>query len=570
MIKLFGIGISPGIAIGKAYIYIKQENIVPCYRINNTEKEIERFHKGIEEAKKELSRIKEKSSSLSKSYADIFIAHIMLLDDVELRGEIEHKIKEEQKNAECIIKQVSDRLVNEFLSVDDDIIRERAIDLRDIANRVIDILLGRRRHKIAPNEPSILIADKLTPSDTVGIPKDKILAIAVETGGTTSHTSIIARSLRIPAVVGIRNLVRNIKNSDIVIINGFEGSVIISPDDQTINHYKEIKEGYYKRKQKSILYAKEPAITKDGVKIDILGNADLKDDTRKIIEAGGEGIGLLRTELLFLNRDDYPEEEEQFNIYKEILSSFEGREVVIRTADIGGDKLPKYIQLPKEQNPFLGKRGIRLSLYTHTFFKTQITALYRSSIYGNLKIMFPMITNIEEVYEIRALIDEVKKELAEKKIPYKDVPIGIMVEVPSTAIIIEHFAELVDFVSIGTNDLVQYTLAVDRGNESVSYLYDPYHPAILRLIQQVAIFSSNYHIPASVCGEVASDVYYVPILLGLGIRKLSIAPIFIPDVKQIIRNTSIQETKELMKKVMSLKKAEEIRLTLKNFVDRLL
>ncbi|MBU5483131.1 phosphoenolpyruvate--protein phosphotransferase [Clostridium sp. MSJ-11] len=549
---LKGIKASSGIAIGKAFV-IKEYDFKPLkIKIEDSSLEEERFNKAVEKAKKELEELIESTiKNFTENEGEIFEAHLTMLDDPELIGTVSEKILKENINAEYALKTVCDELVEIFEGIEDEYLKERIVDIKDVTKRMLRILNGQVEEGVNNiKEESIIISKDITPSQTAQMDKNKVLGFVTETGGVTSHSAIIARTLGIPAILGVHNLLDKIKNGDVLIIDGNEGVVILNPDEKTLKNYREKIERYMEDKIELLKYKDLESITLDFKKVEVAGNIGSVEEVDSIIENGGEGIGLFRTEFLYMEKEVLPNEEEQFLAYKSVVEKLNGKPVVIRTLDIGGDKKLSYLPIKEELNPFLGYRAIRLCLDRKDIFKTQLRALLRASKYGNLKIMFPMICNLEELLESKKILKECKNELKEEGLEYdENLEVGIMIEVPSAAIISDILAKEVDFFSIGTNDLIQYTMAVDRMNEKVSYLYDFNNLAVLRLIKLVIENGHREGIWVGMCGEMAGREDLIPLLLGMGLEEFSMSPSSILKVRKIIRNLSFKESSKIVKKL---------------------
>lgn len=555
------VGTSPGIALGKVLVYKEPEITVNKQKIENSNHEIEKLKKAIKKGTDEIHELYEETlKNVGEKEADIFNAHKMMIEDPDFIDNIKTKIKEEKVNVEWAVKEVANNYISMFENIDDEYLKERALDLKDVSKRLLMILLGIERANLKSlNEECIIIAKDLIPSDTAQMDKDMVIGIITELGGKTSHTSIIARSLEIPAVAGIKDITNIAKNGDMVIIDGDDGLVLLNPTEEEIKTYRSKKEIYEEFKSKLQEMKGKKSISKDGVKVEIAANIGSPEDIEKVIENDGEGIGLFRTEFLYMDNDRLPTEDEQFQAYKIVAEGLEGKPVVIRTLDVGGDKDIPYLNLPKEMNPFLGYRAIRLCLDRTDIFKTQLRALLRASAFGNIKIMFPMISNIKEVREAKKILEELKGELRNENISFnEDIEVGIMVEIPSVAIHSDIFAKEVDFFSIGTNDLIQYTVAVDRGNQDISHLYNQYHPAVLRLIKMTIENGHKEGIWVGMCGEVAGDEKLIPILLGMGLDEFSMNPSSILKARWIINNTSKIEIEPMIDKILNFATAEDV------------
>ena len=559
---LKGIAASSGIAIGKAFLMTEPDLTVTKSTVTNKEEEITRFHEAVNAAKLELQKIRDRAEvDLGSENAAIFDAHLLVLSDPELIGAVESKINDEAVNAEAALQETADTLIVMFEQLDNEYMRERAADIRDVTKRVIARLLEVEVPNIGLiDEEVIIISKDLAPSDTAQLNRAFAKGFTTDMGGRTSHSAIMARSLEIPAVVGTKNATSTIKQGDLIIVDGDNGEVLINPPTDVVESYVEKRnEQEAEKKQLSLLKNKQ-TITLDGIQVEVAANIGTPKDVESVLENGGEGIGLYRTEFLYMERDTLPTEEEQFQAYKQVLEKMGDKPVVVRTLDIGGDKQLPYLNLPEEMNPFLGFRAIRLCLEEQTIFRTQLRALLRASNFGNLKIMFPMIATLEEFREAKQLLLEEKEQLQQEGTLVSDqIEIGIMVEIPSTAILADQFAKEVDFFSIGTNDLIQYTMAADRMNESVAYLYQPYHPAILRLVKMVIDASHAEGKWTGMCGEMAGDSIAIPLLLGLGLDEFSMsAPSMLKARNQINQLTQI-EMKQLAEKALSMQTSEQVK-----------
>ncbi|SJZ94324.1 phosphoenolpyruvate--protein phosphotransferase [Selenihalanaerobacter shriftii] len=558
-----GIAASPGIAIGKVLKLQEVDLTYDKIEINKEEVENEkdRFHQTIKETKEQLQAIKDRAErELGADKAEIFQAHLLVLEDPELINRVENKIEEELQSAEASLEAVVQMFVTTFSNLEDEYMQERAADIQDVGTRILKNLLGIEIKSLAEiDEPVILMARDLTPSDTAQIDKGKVLGFATEAGGRTSHTAIMARSLEIPSVVGLGDILAKTKKGDKVIVDALNGKLIINPTSKELAKYEAKKEEYAKRKEELAELKNLPAETKDGHRVEVAANIGTPKDVPGVLRNGGEGIGLYRTEFLYMDRKSLPTEEEQFNAYKEISKKLENRPVIIRTLDIGGDKELSYLDLPEEMNPFLGYRAIRICLDRPDIFKTQLRAILRASAYGNIKIMYPMISSIEELRAANAVLEEVKTDLKEEEVEFdEELEVGMMMEVPAAAMTADILAKEADFFSIGTNDLIQYTTAVDRMNENISKLYKPFHPAILRLIKRIIDAAHKENKWVGMCGEMAGDARLAPVLLGFGLDEFSMSAISIPEVKEIIRSLTLTQTEEIADDVLQLETAAEI------------
>lgn len=571
MVKtISGIAASSGIAIAKAYRLENPELNVDRRTISDIDAELARFDTALEKSKIELELIKEQTSEkISNDEAAIFNAHLLVLSDPELLGPITDKIKSEQVNAEFALHEISQMFIGLFESMDNDYMKERAADIRDVTTRILSHLLGVSIHSPSTIlEEVIIIAEDLTPSDTVQLNPEFVKGFVTDIGGRTSHSAILARTLEIPAVVGAKTAMSSIANGTIVIVDGMAGHLIISPDAETLAQYEDEMAEYERQKNELAGLVHQETITKDGYKVELGANIGTPKDVSAVLEHGGEAIGLYRTEFLYMGRDQFPTEEEQVEAYASVLKQMDGKPTVVRTLDIGGDKELSYLQLPKEMNPFLGLRAIRLCLEMEDMFRTQLRALLRASVHGNLKIMFPMIATINEFRRAKNLFVEEKEKLEQEGISVSEtIEIGIMVEIPSTAVMADVFAKEVDFFSIGTNDLIQYTMAADRMNERVSYLYQPFNPSILRLVKTVIDAAHSQGKWTGMCGEMAGDEIAIPILLGLGLDEFSMSASSILKARAQIRNLSKAEMENHIEAILSMSSSDEVESYVKSLTS---
>ena len=561
MLKLKGIAASQGISFAKAYVFVEPDLTVKEVKIEDVAAEIKRFEDAIEASKKELTIIKENAlASLGADKAAVFEAHLLILDDPEFMGTVKTDIESKVINAEYAFKETSDMFISMFEAMDNEYMKERAADIRDVSKRILAHLLG----VDLPNpslidEEVIVIAEDLTPSDTAQLNKKYVKGFATNIGGRTSHSAIMARSLEIPAVVGTSSITEDVKNGDILILDGLDGVVLVNPDEATTAEYKEKHAKFEAQKAEWAKLVTEKSVTKDGHEVILAANIGTPADLEGVKNNGGEAVGLYRTEFLYMGRDQLPTEDEQFEAYKAVLEGMGDKPVVVRTLDIGGDKELPYLDLPKEMNPFLGFRAIRLCLEEKDLFRTQLRALLRASVYGKLCVMFPMIATVQEFRAAKALfLEEKEKLVAEGVAVSNDIELGIMVEIPSTAVIADIFAKEVDFFSIGTNDLIQYTMAADRMSEKVSYLYQPYNPAILRLVKSVIEASHKEGKWTGMCGEMAGDSLAIPLLLGMGLDEFSMSATSILQARSQIKNLTLDEMKELVEKAVMCATTEEV------------
>jgi len=570
-----GIGVAPGVAIGKAFHVDNDEVPIVSYPLEHEsqiEEEIRRFDKAIEETEGDLERIKDNLPREFKDHASILDTYLMILKDRMIYNQTVETIREKKINAEWALKQAIRRANKIFETIDDDYIRSRISDIRYVGDRIFRHLAGMGTPRVCCNkERVIIVAHDLSPADAAQIQLEKIMAFVTDLGGSTSHTSIIARSLNIPAVVGLGNVTDEASNGDIIIVDGIEGKVIIDPDEETIARYYE-KQSEYENYTKTIIRsAHEKAETLDGHKITVEANIEMLEEIVAVFDNGAEGIGLYRTEFLYMNRDDVPSEEELFTTYSELAELIAPKCVNIRTLDLGADKfLLTSRRLREESNPALGLRSIRLCLREEELFFTQLRAILRASAaYRNVRIIFPMISGMEELLQAKAILDGAKESLEQDGIDFdRNISLGLMMEVPAAVAIADLLAREVDFFSIGTNDLIQYTLAIDRVSEHVAHLYEPLHPAVLRSIKQIVDAGQRNGIPVSICGEMAGEPFYLPILLGFGLNSLSMTPRAIPRIKNMIRNISLSEAKGFTEKALSLSTAEDIIAYLQDLMDK--
>ncbi|HLS52979.1 MAG TPA: phosphoenolpyruvate--protein phosphotransferase [Tissierellaceae bacterium] len=561
-----GLGTAPGIGIGKAFVFKNPEIIVEKKQVEDLDKEIKRLKEAVKIAGNQIDTIYESAiDEIGEEEAEIFSAHKMMLEDPEFLEDIEQRITNEKINAEWAVNETANKMINLFENMEAEYFRERAADLRDVSNRLLRVLLGiETADLMAINQESILIAEDLTPSDTAEMNKRMVVGIVTDLGGRTSHTSIIARTLGIPAIAGIKNADEVINHGDLMIIDGDTGNIIVNPSQEELAKYRKKQEEINKFRAKMQEMIGKETVSKDGHKVELAGNIGSVEDLEQVLKNDGEGVGLFRTEFLYMDNDRLPTEEEQFVVYKEVAEKLEGKPLVIRTLDVGGDKEIPYLELPKELNPFLGYRAIRLCLDRPDIFKTQLRAIYRASNYGNIKIMFPMISNMDELRAAKAIAQEVREELKNENIPFsQDVEIGIMVEIPAVAIHSEVFAKEVDFFSIGTNDLIQYTVAVDRGNQQIEHLYNQYHPSVLKLIQMTIENGHKAGIWVGMCGEVAGDEKLIPVLLAMGLDEFSMNPGSILRARYQIRNSSKKEVEKQLDTLLGLATAQEV----EDFID---
>jgi phosphotransferase system enzyme I (PtsI) len=564
-----GIGASDGIAINKVFKLEPVNLVISEDKIADITSEISKLNNAITKSVEELQVIRDKTAlKMDEEHAMIFDAHIQIATDPEIARQVEDMIKSDKMNSAQAFKIVSEMFAQMFENMDNDYMKERAVDVRDVASRVIAHILG-----IKLNDPTlideevIVVANDLTPSDTAQLDRKFVKGFITNIGGRTSHSAIMARSLEIPAIVGTKNILENVNDGDFVILDGETGTVIINPSDKEVIEYKEKNVLHQKQKALWAKYVDKASITTDNKVVELAANIGSPDDIESVISNGGEGVGLYRTEFLYMNNDNFPTEDEQYVAYKMVLESLKNSKVVIRTLDIGGDKHLDYLKMDEELNPFLGHRALRLCLERTDLFKTQLRALLRASIYGNLHIMFPMVALLTELRSAKTLLEECKIELKNEGIKYSDdIKVGIMVEIPAVAILADQFAKEVDFFSIGTNDLIQYTFAADRMNQKVSYLYQPYNPSLLRLIKLVIDASHKEGIWTGMCGEMAGDQIAAPILLGLGLDEFSMSASSILQTRFLFSKLSFTKMEAMAKECLTFGTHEEV----KEYVEKTL
>ncbi|MEH7377978.1 MULTISPECIES: phosphoenolpyruvate--protein phosphotransferase [Bacillaceae] len=561
MTFLHGIAASNGIAIAKAYRLVEPDLSFEQKTIDDAAAEVDRFRRAMEKSKAELEAIRDRAKvDLGADKAAIFEAHLLVLSDPELNTPIEEKIQSDKVNAESALKETADMFIMMFEQMDNEYMKERAADIRDVTKRVLAHLLSVQL--VNPSmiaEEVIIVAEDLTPSDTAQLNRQYVLGFTTNIGGRTSHSAIMARSMEIPAVVGTKTATEEINNGDLVIVDGLKGEVHINPTPELVEQYRKVHDEYEVQKAEWAKLVNEPTVTNDDHHVELVANIGTPKDLKGVIENGGEGVGLYRTEFLYMGRDQLPTEEEQFESYKAVLEGLKGKPVVVRTLDIGGDKELPYLDLPKEMNPFLGFRAIRLCLEEQDIFRTQLRALLRASTFGNLKIMFPMIATLDEFRAAKTILEEEKQKLlAEGQKVSDEIELGIMVEIPSTAILADQFAKEVDFFSIGTNDLIQYTMAADRMNQRVSYLYQPYSPSILRLVKMVIDAAHAEGKWTGMCGEMAGDETAIPVLLGLGLDEFSMSATSILKARSQIRNLKKSDMEKLAQQVLNMQTTAQV------------
>ena len=556
-----GIAGSEGIGIGKVVIIEEHEVVIEDRTISDTEAEINRVREGIEKFVADTTAMADKmEATVGAKDADILRGHIMLLQDPTIEEQIVDLINNEKVNAEKALDQVLEQTAELFSQIPDELLQQRATDLRDIKGRILKILLGIEEQDISEvPEGTVLVARDLTPSMTAGIIPEKIAGVLTEVGGRTSHSAILARAMEIPAVLSIEGICSQVKNGDTVVLNGTTGEAIVNPDEETIAVYEKMLEDYRKERELLKQYTGKPTVSKDGTKVELVCNIGKPEDAKKAVECDGEGIGLFRTEFLFMDRDTIPTEEEQFEAYKSVAETMAGKPVIIRTLDIGGDKEIPYLGLEKEENPFLGFRAIRFCLQRRDIYETQLRALVRASAFGKIKVMIPLVTGVDELRQVKAIVADIMKEYDAAGVEYnKKLQIGVMMETPAACLMADVLAKEADFFSIGTNDLTGYTMAVDRGNAKVAYLYSAYNPAVLRAIKRIIECGKQEGIMVGMCGEAAADPKLIPLLLAFGLDEFSVSATSVLRTRKNISENDIAQCRELADKVMQCTTEEEV------------
>ena len=556
-----GIAGSEGIGIGNVVIIKEHEINIETKTISDTDAEITRLQDAIEKFVEDTTKMAEKMDiTVGKKDADILRGHIQMLQDPMIEEQISALIVAEKVSAEMAVDQVLEQTAEMFAQIPDELLQQRATDFRDIKTRMVKLLLGIEDVDISQVPANtVLVARDLTPSMTAGINPDNIAGILTEVGGRTSHSAILARAMEIPAVLSIENICSDVKNGDVVAIDGTSGVAIVNPDEDTVKEYEQKLEEYKKEKALLAEYAGKPSATKDGTKVELVCNIGKPEDAKKAVECDGEGIGLFRTEFLFMDRDSIPTEEEQFEAYKSVTETMKGKPVIIRTLDIGGDKAIPYLGLEEEENPFLGFRAIRFCLQRTDIYKTQLRALVRASAFGKIKIMVPLVTCVEELRQVKAMVADIMKDLDKEGIDYnKNIEIGVMMETSAACMIADLLAKEAAFFSIGTNDLTGYTMAVDRGNAKVAYLYSTYQPAVLRAIKRIIECGKKEGIMVGMCGEAAADPKLIPLLLAFGLDEFSVSATSVLKTRKTISTQDVEECKALADKVMQCTTEEEV------------
>ena len=571
-VKLYGLKVSPGLGMGKVCV-IGEALKAPRWKItpDQVPQELKRLEEAIARARVELQAIRDDlRERVGKRESDIFDAHLLFLDDPYLREGIEKKVAREHLNVEAALEDVIQESARKLATVKDGYLRERAQDILDVGERLLHHLLGEKQRCLVDEESDlVLVADQLKPANTAHLDRRKIKGVVTERGGPTSHAAILARSLGVPMVTGIRQIVETATLGSLAIVDGYRGQVILNPLSRDIELYRRRQE------ELALQFAEEEQLkalvsaTSDGRRVHLLANIASDEEVDLALAKGAEGIGLYRTEIHFLDREDLPGEDEQFEHYRRVVEKMAPRPVVIRTLDLGGDKMARFFPIPPEDNPYLGLRAIRISLAFPDLFLVQLRALLRAGVYGNLRILLPMVTTVEEVEAARGLLEKAKEQLRSRGLRFAEsVPLGAMIEVPSAAVIVRDLLKVVDFLSVGTNDLIQYTLAVDRGNVEVSGLYEALSPAVLRLLADLRTAAEEAGKEIGICGEMAGDTRYTALLVGLGYTELSMSPFFIPQVKRVVRSLDYTKARRVAQRILEMSKVRSIRRALQNFAKQ--
>lgn len=568
-IVLEGIAASPGVAHGTAFVYLQKQLDVPCYDVSDSaDKEIERFDQAILETRAEITAVQNKiANSLGEGEARIFDAHLLVLEDTALIDEVIAELKSSSKNIEFCYNKVAQRYISFFSSMEDDYLKERVADIKDVSRRLLHNLTGMQKADLGQlAENSIIVSEDITPSETADMDRSKLLGFITDVGGKTSHSVIMARSLRIPAVVGLHDGTKQLKTGDNIIVDGHEGLVIINPTEERLFQYGKLAQ---ERRKLDEIYASvvpEPAVTVDGASLELMANVEGAQEIEQVVAMNAGGIGLFRTEGIFLRHHGYPPEAIQYDEYMKVAKAAGDKPVIIRTLDIGGDKT---IEEGNEDNSFMGFRAIRFCLENVNIFKTQLRAILRASAHGNVKLMYPMISGLGELRRANQILDEVKQELRGLEQAFdENIEVGAMVEVPSAAVIVDLLARETDFLSIGTNDLIQYLMAVDRLNDRVAHLYEPTHPAVLRTLNTIITGANREGTPVSICGEIAGDPVFASVLLGMGAQSLSLTPVMLPEVKYFVRKMNSSDARELVGELLALEDPVEILKLMTEFHSR--
>lgn len=567
-----GTSASAGIGIGKVAIVEDVQLVIKKETVANPQTELERFKAALMQSIKETGALAaDLATRVGEKEAEILNGHLMLLSDPMLTGEIESTITNESVNSEYAIERTCNTYADMFASMGDELMQQRATDMRDIKTRMQKVLMGVESVDIASLPAgTIIVAKDLTPSMTAGINPQNVTGIVTELGGRTSHSAILARALEIPAVVAVADFLSHVKNGDQVVLDGSDGSVYVNPDSAVMGEYEAKRDAFLKEKKELEQYIGKPTVTRDGVHVELVANIGKPEDVDKVLQYDGEGVGLFRTEFLFMDRNAMPTEDEQFEAYKKVAVALNGKPVIIRTLDIGGDKEIPYMGLEKDENPFLGYRAVRFCLdRKDDVYRPQLRALLRASAFGNIKIMIPLVTCIDEYRQVKALVEEIKQELTDKGFAFnKDIPLGIMVETAAASLIADIFAKEVDFFSIGTNDLTQYTMSVDRGNDKISYLYSTFNPAVLRSIKRIITCAREEGIMVGMCGEAASDPMMIPLLLAFGLNEFSMSPSAILRARKMITEYSTEELQAVADQAMGFATTAEVENFMREFINQ--
>jgi len=562
---LKGIPASPGITTGKVFFFGREQYSITrrVIKDDQIQSEIKRFMDALVQTKNEILDIKKRiSEEMGLEHGQIFSAHLLVIEDSMLIEEVISKIKKEKLSIEYVFQDVLKKYIKVFSEMDDEYLKERISDINDVGSRILKNLIGAKEDILANlKEKSVVVAYDLSPSDTATMHKKNVIGFATDIGGRTSHTAIMAKSLEIPAVVGLETITKNVESGDTIIIDGTHGIVIINPSAKTVKKYESERKRLVNFEKHLLELKNLPSVTLDGRKVHLAANIEVPEDVLSVIAHGAEGIGLYRTEYFYMNRKDIPDEDEQYKAYSTVAKKMKPHPIVLRTLDLGGDKFLSQLEVPQEMNPFLGWRAIRFCLARPDIFKAQLRAILRASVHGKLKLMYPMISGLEELRQANGILEEAKKSLRKESIPFdEDIEVGAMIEVPSAALITDILAKEVDFFSIGTNDLIQYSLAVDRVNEKIAYLYEPSHPAVLRLIKNIIENGHKAGIWVGMCGEMAGDISMTLVLLGLGLDEFSTSPITIPEIKRIVRSVTMEQAREIAEEALSLPTGKDVEI----------
>jgi len=560
---LKGIPASPGIAIGQAFLLDYEDLKVEKRKLKVSEipNEVVRFEEALIKTHNEIKEIQKSiSKSMGIEQGEIFNAHLLVLEDRMLIEDVIIRIKKEKVCVEAIFEDVLNRYIRVFSKMDDEYLRERMADINDVGKRVLRNLLGQKAPSLSSIKGKVIvIAYDLSPSDTASMHRRNVMGFATDIGGRTSHTAIMAKSLEIPAVVGLERVTEQVKNGDTIIVDGIKGEVVINPDKKTISHYRRVKEELEEFGRGLLKLKDLPGETIDRHQVELCANIEMPDEIPSVLAHGASGIGLYRTEYFYMSRPDLPGEEEQFESYRDVVLKIKPNPVIIRTLDLGGDKFISQFEIPHEMNPFLGWRAIRFCLAKPEIFKIHLRAILRASAFGKLKIMYPMISGVGELKQANVILEEAKAELRKKKMKFdNEVEVGAMIEIPSAALTADAIAKEADFFSIGSNDLIQYTLAVDRVNEKIAYLYDPAHPAVLRLIKNIIDAGHANNIPVSMCGEMAGEPILTLLLIGMGIDGLSMSPVLVPEIKRLVRSIKFADAKKIADAALELHTGKDV------------